>query len=99
MVDQFDLAAFILYGVSFSIFFRVLDAVLIEPVDGINVTQTSEGTGGRLEGRVERLDERSGNRVSKEDIDGFADLRVVTCEFVVVTVRREVNLRHPRYVP
>lgn len=71
----------------------MLDAVLVEPVDGIGVTQTSEGAGGCLEGGVERFDESGGGRVGKEDINGSADLSVITCEFGVKKAVREKTKR------
>lgn len=77
----------------------MLDAVLVEPVDGVDVTQTSEGARRCLERGVERFDESGGGWVGKENINGSANLRAITYKFEVEAVGEDktynvLDMRH-----
>jgi hypothetical protein len=52
----------------------MLDAVLVEPFDGVHVGHAEEGTCGGFEVGVELLEEGRGFGVSEELVDGLADL-------------------------
>jgi hypothetical protein len=74
MVNHFDLAMLILYRISISILFGVLNAMLVKPFNGINIGESQEWPRGFLKLGVKLSDKGSGGRVAEEYVYGFADL-------------------------
>lgn len=76
VVDHLHLPLLVLDDVALGVFGLVLDPVVVEPLDGVYVGQTQEGSSGCLEVGVELFDEGTGYWVFQKDVDRFADLGI-----------------------
>lgn len=64
----------VFYDVAVCVLEFMLDAVLVEPLDGVDVVEALEGACRLLERGVELLDKCGRGRVFEEAIDDLADL-------------------------
>lgn len=74
VVDQDGLPSLILDGVAISILLRVLDPVIVEPLDSVDVGEAHEGPRGWSEVGVELLNERGRGGAGEEYVNRLADL-------------------------
>lgn len=74
VVDHLRVPAFVLDHVPVRILGFVLDAVLVEPLDRVDVRETAEWPCGSTKVRVQLFDECSARRVFEQAVDCIADL-------------------------